>query len=206
MNWIKIVTAFMSSAQGTERELAAIDEIARGLAERNIHEAIFGGGDTGLMHAFACACKRAGIPQVTGYIPQFMLNALKKSRHGEYASMADMEHAVESMDARKLHLIERCDVGLTFPGATGSMEELFQFITAQEFKQFVPDAQVSDMIVLNLDGFYDHIKAHMERIVETGRKPASHFSMLHFVDDAPGLLSKLDEIKARGPLHGRDLG
>jgi predicted Rossmann-fold nucleotide-binding protein len=205
MNWIQVITAFMASAPGTKAEQQALKEIADGLGRRNIEELVFGGGNTGLMRDFAAYCQQAGVSQVTGYIPQFMLDALEEYGSGDYQAIADIEHSVESMDMRKLHLIERCDVGLTFPGATGTLEELFQFITTQEFKRFAPEEQLSDMIVLNLDGFYDHIKAHMERIVSTAKKPASHFTMLHFVDDAPGLLARLDEIDRRGPLHGRDL-
>ena len=200
-----MITAFMASAPGTVREQQALTDIADGLGRRGIAEIVFGGGNTGLMHDFAYACKQAGVEQVTGYIPQFMLDALKNQAQGDYASIADIEHSVESMDVRKLKLIERCDIGLTFPGASGTLEELFQFITTQEFKRFAPETRLSDMIVLNLDGFFDHIKAHMDMIVTTGKKPASHYAMLHFVDEADSLLARLDEIDRRGPLYGRDL-
>ena len=204
MNWINVITAFMASKPGTTAEQKALLEIAEGLAARNIGEVVYGGGDAGLMHDFASYCKQAGVAQVTGYIPQFMLD-WRKQDPATYASAADVEHAVESMDMRKLRLIERCDVGLTFPGATGTMEEFWQFLVTEEFKSVDPEARVSDMVVLNLDGYYDHIRAHIDHIVSAGKHYGGKFNMLHFVDDAPSLLDKLDQIDRRGPLYGRDL-
>jgi len=203
MGWIKVITAFMASSKGTPEETALVDAVVKGLAERN-KTGIYGGGDTGLMGDFARSARRHGF-HVKGYIPTDLLNLLKK-HNGDYKPLAHIEEEVENMEVRKTRMNRECDVAITFPGASGSMEEFWTFQVDQEiFAYNDPEALVRPMFLVNLNGYYQWQIRQIETFIAAGKKPAELYKAIHPVGSAEELLAKLDEIDGLPRMKGRDL-
>lgn len=203
MGWIKIVTAFMASSKATPEEVALVDAVVKGLAERN-KTGIYGGGDTGMMGDFARSARKHDF-HVKGYIPTELLNLVKK-HNGDYKPLAHIEEEVASMDIRKARMIKECDVAITFPGGSGSFEEFWTFQVFQELSSYNdPDAPVSSMFLVNHNGYYDGTIRQIEIIVAGKKKHAEAYKILHVVKSADELLDKLDELDSHPRMKGRDL-
>lgn len=203
MGWIKVVTAFMASSKGTPEEIALVDAVVKGLAERK-KTGIYGGCDIGLMGDFVRSARRHGF-HVKGYIPTELLNLVKK-HNGDYKPLAHIEEEVANMDIRKARMIKECDVAITFPGGSGSFEEFWTFQVFQELSSYNdPDAPVSSMFLVNQNGYYDGTVQQIETIVTAKKKHAEAYKTLYVVNSAEELLKKLDELDSHPRMKGRDL-
>ena len=204
MGWINVVTAFMASSPGTPEEEKAVKRIAKGLAARD-KRVIYGGGPLGLMGTFAQASKDAGSPEVKAYIPTVLLDVVKDMEDG-YEPIAHIEEEVASMEIRKFRMIKECQLAITFPGGSGSMEEFWQFIVTQELLSYSnPDDIVPQMILFNQDGAYDGTVKQIEDILARGKKHPEAYKGLHIVTSEDELLETIDYLEALPPLRGRDL-
>ena len=123
------------------------------LAENNI-TIIYGGGNKGLMAAVAnAALERNG--KVVGIIPQ----VLKDWEH-QHDGLTEL-HIVENMHARKQLLYEKCDAAIILPGGYGTLDEVFEMLTWNQLS-----IHNKKIFFLNSDGFYDHLVAHINRMMQ----------------------------------------
>jgi uncharacterized protein (TIGR00730 family) len=60
------------------------------------------------------------------------------------------------MHVRKKMMYELCDAAVILPGGNGTLDELFEMLTWNTLK--IHDKKI---ILLNCNGFYDHLIAHM---------------------------------------------
>ncbi len=136
---------------------------------------IYGGGSIGLMGEVARALHAAG-GRVVGVIPRFLLTV-------EFAFSDATEMVVtEDMRSRKALMDSRADAFITLPGGVGTMEELFEIMTARALSQ-----TRRPLVLLNSTGFYDPLLAMMERMASEGflRRPLSDlYSVADEVDAA----------------------
>ena len=65
------------------------------------------------------------------------------------------------MHVRKALLYEKCDAALILPGGYGTLDEFFEMLTWNQLS--IHDKKI---FVLNSDGFYDHLIAHMKKMEE----------------------------------------
>lgn len=121
-----------------------------GLIGRGGHTLVFGGGRVGLMGAVARATHAAG-GRVIGIIPTFM------NRPGvPYAECDELEHT-QTMAERKGRMMALAEAFIALPGGFGTLEEMSEVITQKQF-----DFVKAPLVVVNTNGFYEHLAAFFE--------------------------------------------
>lgn len=123
------------------------------LAEKNI-SIIYGGGNKGLMAAVAnAALEKKG--KVIGIIPK----VLKDWEH-QHDGLTEL-HIVETMHTRKQLLYDKCDAAIILPGGYGTLDEVFEMLTWNQLS-----IHNKKIFFLNSNGFYDHLVAHINRMMQ----------------------------------------
>lgn len=117
---------------------------------------VYGGGNKGLMGAVANGAMAAGV-KVIGVIPE----VLTTWEH-QHEGITEL-HVVSDMHVRKKMMYELCDAALILPGGNGTLDELFEMLTWNTLK--IHDKKI---ILLNCNGFYDHLIAHMRMMQAQG--------------------------------------
>lgn len=146
-------------------------EFGKHLAKKNIRM-IYGGGDCGLMGAAANASLDAG-GKVVGVFPMSL-----KEIENEHQSLTEII-IVESMHERKKKMYDLTDAFVVLPGGFGTMDEMFEIIT---WKQLL--LHEKPVIIVNYKGYWDHLVALMDNIVDNGfAKPET--KLLYQVVDTP---------------------
>ena len=154
------------------------------IASRGI-KLIYGGGKNGLMGVVADTVLRQG-GTVVGVIPE-MLNE-KEHQHETLTAL----HIVEDMHARKKLMYELSDAAIILPGGYGTMDELFEMITWNQLN--IHDKKI---VLLNSDGYYDHLIAHIDRMQEQNFLYEDSLKSLLIIPDSQALASLMDEDKNR---------
>lgn len=134
-------------------DLAA--EVGTEIAKRG-HSLVSGGGDLSCMGAVAKAA-RAGGARTVGVIPA----ALLELEVGDVD--ADELIVVDDMRTRKGLMDSRSDAFLTIPGGLGTLEELLEVWVARFLGM-----HVKPVVVLDVDGLYDPLRAQLALMVERG--------------------------------------
>lgn len=148
------VAVFCGSKPGNN-PLFAEQAISLGhlLAQNNI-SLIYGGGNKGLMGAVANAVLEKG-GQVIGIIPELLLGW--EHQHEGLSELI----VVENMHTRKRMLYEKCGAAIILPGGYGTLDELFEMLTWNQLS--IHDKPI---YILNTDGYYDFLLAHMKKMME----------------------------------------
>ena len=144
---------------------------------------IYGGGKNGLMGVVADTVLQQG-GTVVGVIPE-MLNE-KEHQHETLTAL----HIVEDMHARKKLMYELSDAAIILPGGYGTMDELFEMITWNQLN--IHDKKI---VLLNSDGYYDHLIAHIDRMQEENFLYEDSLKSLLIIPDSQALASLMDEDK-----------
>lgn len=113
-----------------------------------------GAGNMGLMQASADACLAAG-GKAIGVIPTFMI---EQDWHHK-----GMTQVIETPDmaTRKTKMAELSDGAIALAGGCGTLDELFELITLKQLGIYL-----KPIVILNTDGYYDHLLAQLERSME----------------------------------------
>lgn len=153
---IKRIAVFCGSHTGVKHEyMGAAINLGKMLAQNNI-ELIYGGSSVGLMHQLAKSVKKNG-GKITGVIPRFL------SEKGLAESLADEMIVVESMQERKAKMAELADAFIALPGGFGTLEEVFEVITASQL-----GLHSKPIGLANINGFYSLILKHIDRMIDEG--------------------------------------
>ena len=153
---MKTIAVYCGSSSGNHeiyRENAAAT--GRFLAQRGI-DLVFGGGKVGLMGVVADAALEAG-GKVTGVIPGFLQT--KEVAHEKLTELI----VVENMHQRKALIYEMSDGFIALPGGYGTLEELFEMLTWGQL-----GLHPKPVGLLNIAGFFDHILASLDHMVQEG--------------------------------------
>jgi len=173
------ICVFCGSSTGAD---AAYADAARTLARRLAAEGIgmvYGGGNVGLMGVLADAALEAG-GEIIGVMPRAL-----QAREIAHAGLTEL-YVVESMHERKARMAELAEGFIALPGGAGTLEELFeQWTWAQLGIHSKPCG------FLNVGGYYDDLRAQVERMVREGFLRPEHGAMLAFERDAQALLAWL---------------
>ena len=187
---IESVTVFCGSAPGASpRYEAAVREFAGRLACAGIR-AVYGGGGSGLMGAFAESALAAG-GEVIGVIPGFL-----HEREVAHGTLTDLR-VVASMHERKQLMFDLSDAACVLPGGLGTVDEMIELVTWRQL-----GLHSRAMVVLNTDGYWDALRALTERIVgHDFAKPDVHtfFDYVATPEEAVAALSR-----ARPPARRED--
>jgi uncharacterized protein (TIGR00730 family) len=153
---IQTVAVFCGSKDGLDPqflvEAAAFGSLL-GAAGMNL---VYGGGNKGLMGAVANGAMDAGV-KVIGVIPELLI-----AWEHQHEGITEL-HVVADMHVRKKMMYDLCDAALILPGGNGTLDELFEMLTWNTLK--IHDKKI---ILLNCNGFYDHLVAHMHKMQAQG--------------------------------------
>jgi uncharacterized protein (TIGR00730 family) len=182
------VCVFAGSSTGIREAYAdAARALGRSLARRGVG-IVYGGGHVGLMGVLAGASLEEG-GEVIGVIPEALM-----AREIAMLEITEL-HVVPTMHHRKAMMGDLSDAFAALPGGLGTLEELFEVWTWAQL-----DLHAKPLGLLNVDGYYDTLLAHVERARSEGFVPGSHAGLLHVDADADALL---DALLARTSPGGR---
>jgi uncharacterized protein (TIGR00730 family) len=119
-------------------------------------ELIFGAGSVGIMGVLADEYLKIG-GQCVGVIPSFM-----EPWEVKHTGIQEC-FVTESMHVRKQLMANRADGVIALPGGFGTLDELFEMLT---WKQL--DLHQMPISILNTNGYYDHLLAQMQHMVDEG--------------------------------------
>lgn len=157
---------------------AKVETLAETLVNLNIG-LVYGGGSVGVMGLIADAMlTRAG--EVIGVIPQFLME--KEVDHKHLSSMI----VTENMHQRKQKMADISDGFIILPGGFGTLEEFFEVLTWLQL-----GLHAKPIGILNIDGFYDHLFAQLDVMVERQYlKPSNRALVLNEFDPST-LITKM---------------
>jgi hypothetical protein len=176
---MKNILIFCGSSLGTQpvyEQTAA--EIGKYLAE-NGYTVVYGGGNVGLMGTTARAALAAG-GEVVGIIPYFLAN-----REGLQLEVTELIQ-VDTMLERKQIMAQRSDAVITLPGGYGTMDEIFEELTASQL-----GFHKRPIGILNINGFYDPLILMLDNMVKEGFLRPENRRLLLVANNLTEMMEKL---------------
>lgn len=179
MRMIKSVTIFCaSSTRVPVKYIEATREIAIKLAKNKVN-VFYGAGAVGLMGTLADTLL-SNDGKATGIIPHFM-----KELEWAHVNLSELI-VVDNMPLRKQMLIDSGDAILALPGGCGTLDELLEVITLKQLGQYK-----KPIIILNTDGFYNHLIAMLEKMIEENFMRDTHRNIWTLIDTPKELIPAL---------------
>ena len=139
-------------------------------------ELIFGAGSVGIMGVLADEYLKIG-GHCVGVIPSFM-----EPWEVKHTGIQEC-FVTESMHARKQLMANRADGVIALPGGFGTLDELFEMLT---WKQL--DLHQMPISILNTHGYYDHLLAQMQHMVDEGFLKVPNLEALQVEQDPDVLI------------------
>lgn len=178
---MKSICVFCGSSYGTRQIYKETAETLGLLMAQRQKTLIYGGGKVGLMGTVADAVMEGG-SEVIGVIPEF----LKRKEVG-HEGLTELI-VVDSMHQRKQKMAELADAFIALPGGMGTLEELAEISTWIQLELIK-----KPIALLNVDGFYDHLFAQLDVMVENGFVKPQNRRMLLNVNDVNEIIETLDK-------------
>jgi len=159
---------YADAARALGREMAA-----RGIA------LVYGGTHKGLMGVIADAVLAAG-GQAIGVINQRLHD------RGHLHPGLSRHEVTTDMRSRKARMAELADAFIAMPGGLGTLEELFEVATLTQLGDHSKACGA-----LNVRGFYDPLRAMLERATQEGFMKPEHRDMVVLQAEPAALLDAL---------------
>jgi len=175
---VRTVCVFLSSSAGRPVDVAAITELARELAARDL-TLIYGGAHRGLMGTLADAVLEAG-GRVIGVIPQSLVE-----REIAHRGLTEL-HVVENMHQRKAMMFALADAFVVAPGGLGTLEEAFEQLTGIQIGY-----HNKPVVFLDVDRFWQPMAAFLDHAVAAGVLKPEVRSLFHTASSASAALDAL---------------
>ncbi len=153
---IQTVAVFCGSKDGLDPQFLKEATVFGNLLGAAGMSLVYGAGNKGLMGAVANGAMAAGV-KVIGVIPELLI-----AWEHQHEGITEL-HVVSDMHVRKKMMYELCDAALILPGGNGTLDELFEMLTWNTLK--IHDKKI---ILLNCNGFYDNLMAHMRTMQTQG--------------------------------------
>ena len=176
---MKTVCVFCASNLGANIEYQNVaTEFGSMLAARGL-DLVYGGANVGLMRCVAEAAM-AGGSKVTGVITEFLA--------GRELAQTGLEQmiVVGSMPERKATMERISDGFVVLPGGFGTMDEMFEILSGGQL-----GFHKKPLVVLNINGFYNHLKSQLEFMVGQKMLLPQHAAMVQFADSPSEAIDKL---------------
>ncbi|HSD89066.1 MAG TPA: TIGR00730 family Rossman fold protein [Kofleriaceae bacterium] len=151
---MRSVCVYLSSSAGRPEHVAAITELGRELARRQI-TLVYGGAHRGLMGVLADAVLAAGGSAI-GVIPRALVE-LEVAHTG----LTEL-HVVETMHQRKAMMFTLADAFVVAPGGFGTLEEAFEMLTGLQLAY-----HAKPIVFLDVDEFWRPLAAFLDHAVST---------------------------------------
>lgn len=186
---MKSIAVYCGSSMGNDAVFKTTAyQLGEELANRNI-QLVYGGATVGLMGTVADGALSKG-GKVIGVLTDFL-----KNKELAHEGLTDL-FFVETMHERKLKMYELSEGIIALPGGYGTLDELFEMLTwAQLGLHKYPVG------LLNVDGYFDHLLAFVQTMVDKGFLKEVNQHMLLVSDTIEGLLKKMQEYQP--PIVGK---
>lgn len=185
---MKSAAIYLGSAKGnTSVYMETAFRLGKELASHGI-KVIYGGSGVGTMGALADGVLAAG-GDIVGIFPEGFKGKKARWANGERIDRIDLTDLVLVKDfAERKKVMEReSDCAVALPGGYGTMDELFEYAVGNEIGR-----HDKKCFVLNINGFYDGMKAMVEKMLSEGFLPDR--SALQFVDSIEELIEKIESL------------
>lgn len=164
------ITVYLGASVGNDPAfLPAVQELGNWIGA-NGHALVYGGSKSGLMGALADSVLEAG-GHVTGVEPSFFIEA-----EFQHDGIDDLI-VTSDMAERKAKMIELGDAFIAFPGGTGTLEEI-----AEVMSKLALNHLDAPCIFYNLNGYYDHMKALLDHMIEMELSTKERQKKIYFAD------------------------
>lgn len=182
----KVICVFSSSSNSIDQGyFDAAAELGQGIALRG-DRLLFGGGLTGLMGECARALHRNN-GKVIGVIPEAL------NEKGIVYEGCDELVVTSNMRDRKAQMDERSDAFIALPGGFGTIEEIMEIITLKQLRY-----HNKPVVILNINGFYNHLLAQIDTIVDQQFAKTGCFDLFYVTDNATHALDYIDSYVPEG--------
>ncbi len=177
------VAVFCGSNHGASVVYAdAARALGRAIATRGMR-LVYGGTHLGLMGVVADAALAAG-GEVCGVIHR------RLHERGHLHGSLTRHEIVPDLRSRKARMAELADAFIALPGGLGTLEELFEAATLTQLNDHV-GRPAKACAALDVAGFFEPMRALLDRAVEAGFMKAQHRDMIVFEADPDRLLDRL---------------
>ena len=150
------ITVYLGAHEGNDPSYRkAVEELGAWIAG-NGNRLVYGGSDEGLMAVIADTVLAHG-GEVTGIEAQMFAD--QGVAHQGLTELV----IVPDITERRTRMIELGDVFIAFPGGTGTLEEV-----SESGVEDLPESAVPTVHLYNLNGFYDDMKAFLQRMINVG--------------------------------------
>ncbi|MDD4385849.1 MAG: TIGR00730 family Rossman fold protein [Bacteroidales bacterium] len=166
---MKVCVFCASSAKISKKYFDQTELVAQELVNAD-SSIVYGGGSVGLMGCLADKALSLG-GEVIGILPRFM----DKVEWG-HKGLSKMV-LVKDMRERKKLLINNVDAVIALPGGCGTLEELMEVYTLKRLGKFT-----KPIIVLNTDGFYNHLEMLIEKMIDENFMRPEHRQIWQLVN------------------------
>ncbi|RHW31470.1 TIGR00730 family Rossman fold protein [Lysinibacillus yapensis] len=141
---------------------------------------VYGGSNIGLMGAVADAAL-AHYGRVIGIMPEHL-----QQRELAHLSLTEI-YFVESMHVRKKQMVDLSDAFIALPGGCGTLDEYFEVFTWAQI-----GLHHNPVILYNVDGFYDALIQHFNKMLEEGFIREEQRHILQVASSAEEILAILN--------------
>lgn len=156
---------------------------------RNGHALVYGGSSIGLMGIVSETALHEG-GAVYGVEPRFFIEA--------GVAQHDLTHlyVTDDMAQRKAKMIELGDAFVAIPGGVGTLEEISEI-----FSRIRLGLGPDECFLMNIDGFYDPLRALLERMIEQGLLSQTDLDRIHFPESVDDFARMLEESRTHPAAH-----
>lgn len=157
---------FCSSYSGIDEKYnRAARETVRAACSKG-YGIVSGGSFRGTMKVVEDTASECGAPNI-GVIPRFM-EGLQNPNLTELIR-------TDTMSERKEKMREGTSLAVALPGGVGTMDELIETLTLAKLGKY--DGKI---VAMNIDGFYEPLKALLNHFLETGMVDAHSLTLISF--------------------------
>lgn len=167
-----------ASNQAPKEHLDMGAELGKLMAHNGL-SLVYGGGDCGIMGKVANAVMEEK-GWVTGVFPESLRNI-----ENEHLGLSEIV-IVDTMHTRKELMYKKSDVFVILPGGFGTMDEMFEILTWKQLK-----LHNKPIIIFNHNGYWDHLVALMDNIINKGFARAENRALYKIVSTMDDLLAEL---------------
>ncbi len=153
-------------------------KLGESMAEQGII-LVYGAGNVGLMGVVADAVLSKN-GKVIGTIPQFLVD--KEVAHYGISELI----ITETMHERKQKMVDVAEGIIVLPGGIGTLDEFFEMFTWQQLG--LHDKPIG---ILNVNGYYDHLLAHINHMVKEGFLKDFHGERIMVDENPVQLIAKM---------------
>ena len=175
------ITVYLGSFDGQDDSLRdTVRRLGEWIGKSN-NTLVYGGSKIGLMGVLAESVICAG-GRAIGVEPGFFIDKVL-----QYDELTELI-VTKDMSDRKAKMIELGDAFIAMPGGTGTLEEIAEIMSAVSLGLIK-----APCIVYNHNGYYDHLQAQLEKMVEQGLSSEERQRGIYFagsIDEIIEILGK----------------